>query len=327
MRNVIVGPSQSLFYYDEGLKLLPINLAIDVRRPHAQAFVSHAHADHIARHGYTLCTAETAAFLGLRLGPRPTREMSYGKNIDWGGVSLTVYPAGHCLGSAMLLVEHQGQRLLYTGDFKLRPALTTPAAQPVKADILIMETTYGEPRYRLPPEDEVIEDLACCIRDTWDRGRCPVIMAYALGKAQEVSRRLSEAGIGVVQHSSVATISRIYEQFGVSVGNYRPYDGRLERGEVLITSPQQRWDCPTESVVRIAVTGWALDPSAKYRLGADVVFPLSDHADYEELFQMVQTVQPQLVYCTHGPATFVRDLMERGWGARLLGRPTQKLLF
>lgn len=316
-----------LFYYDAGLKLLPIDLAIDVRRPHAQAFVSHAHADHIARHEYTLCTAETAALLRLRLGPRLTREMSYGQTIDWAGVSLTVYPAGHCLGSAMLLVEYGGQRLLYTGDFKLRAARTTPAAQPIKADALIMETTYGEPRYRLPPEEEVLEDLTRSLRDIWNCGRWPVIVAYALGKAQEVSKRLSDTGVPVVQHPSVASISRIYEQFGVSVGSYRLYQGALEPGEVLITSPQTHGDWSGNSVVRIAVTGWALHPSAKYRINADLAFPLSDHADYDELFQMVEAVQPQVVYCTHGPESFVRDLLERGWDARLLGRPTQKLLF
>lgn len=319
--------SKPLFYYDQGLKLLPVDLAIDVRRPHARAFVSHAHADHIARHEYVLCTPETAAFLRFRLGPRFIREMSFGETIDWAGVALTVYPAGHCLGSAMLLVEHEGQRLLYTGDFKLRPAMTTPGAEPVRADVLIMETTYGDPRYRLPPEDEVLADLKRAIQRIWDQGRWPVISAYALGKAQEISRRLSEAGVEVVQHSSVAAISRIYEQFGVSVGHYHLYEGVLNPGEVLITSPQARGDWLGDSSVRIAVTGWALDPSAKYRLNADLVFPISDHADYDELFQMVEAVRPAVVYCTHGPETFVRDLMERGWNARLLGRPTQRLLF
>ncbi|MGQ9505653.1 MAG: MBL fold metallo-hydrolase RNA specificity domain-containing protein [Thermogutta sp.] len=298
-----------------------------MRRPHAQAFVSHAHSDHIARHEYILCTAETGAFLRLRLGPRQTREMSYGQTIDWAGVSLTVYPAGHCLGSAMLAVEYRGERLLYTGDFKLRPALTTPAAQPIKADILIMETTYGDPRYRMPPEEEVLEDLIRAIRKIWDLGRWPVVIAYALGKAQEISARLCRAGLPIVQHSSVASISRIYEQFGVSLGSYRLFDGTLEPGEVLITSPQAVRNLANESVVRIAVTGWALHPSANYRLNADLAFPLSDHADYDELLQMVEAVQPTIVYCTHGPETFVRDLMERGWDARLLGRPTQKLLF
>lgn len=318
---------QRFFYYDRGLKLLPVDLAIDARFPYARAFVSHAHADHIARHGYVLCTAETAAFLEHLLGRREVRVLPYGEPIPWAGVQLTVYPAGHCLGSAMLLVEYGGQRLLYTGDFKLRPAKTVPAAEPVEADILIMESTYGHPRYRFPPEEIAIEQLLQAVQAACEQGKIPVVIAYALGKAQEISRRLSDAGLAVVQHPRVAAISRIYESFGVNVGDYRVFDGTVFPEEVLLVSPQVRLPWPEERMVRIAVTGWAMDPSARYRLGVDVMVPFSDHADYDGLIQLVERVRPRTVYTTHGPESFARDLQARGWQAFLLDRPTQKILF
>jgi len=319
-------PKQRLFYYDRALKLLPVDLAVDARFRQARAFVSHAHADHIARHEYVLCTEETAAFLNHRLGPRAVRTLRYGESINWAGVQLTVYPAGHCLGSAMLLVEHAGERLLYTGDFKLRKSLTVPPAQPVAADILIMESTYGHPMYRFPPEEMVFRDLVDTIARLFEQGKVPVILAYALGKAQEVSRRLSDAGLQLVLHRHVADISRIYESFGVNVGRYRVFDGTLQPGEVLVVSPGTKLDLVHDRTCRIAVTGWAVDPSARYRLGVDMAFPFSDHADYDGLLKLIELVRPRVVYATHGPECFVRDLQARGWEAYLLDRPTQKTL-
>src|SRR6185503_13132984 len=68
----------------------------------------------------------------------------------WNGHRLSTHPAGHVLGSAMLLVETEGQRLLYTGDFKLSPSATAAPAAPPRADVLVMESTFGDPAYRLP---------------------------------------------------------------------------------------------------------------------------------------------------------------------------------
>jgi Cft2 family RNA processing exonuclease len=319
-------PKQSLFYYDRALKLLPVDLAIDAQFRQARAFVSHAHADHIARHEYVLCTEETAALLNHRLGPRVVRTLRYGEAVDWAGVRLTVYPAGHCLGSAMLLVEYAGERLLYTGDFKLRPSLTVPPAQPVAADILIMECTYGHPLYRFPPEEVVFRDLVNTITRLFEQGVIPVIVAYALGKSQEISRRLSDAGLDLVLHRHVAEISRIYESFGVNVGRYRVFDGTVRSDEVLVVAPGTKLNLFNDRIYRIAVTGWAMEPSARFRLGVDVAFPFSDHADYDGLLELIELVRPRVIDATHGPECFVRDLQVRGWEAYLLDRPTQKTL-
>ena len=144
-----------MFHWENGLKLTNADLAIDFRRRQPRAFISHAHSDHMARHEFALCTPETAALYQLRLGPRQTLDMPYRQPIDWGGLRLTTYPAGHCLGSAMLLAEDEASTLLYTGDFKLRPSPTAEPAELPHADILVIESTYGHPDYRLPPREEM----------------------------------------------------------------------------------------------------------------------------------------------------------------------------
>ena len=63
------------------------------------------------------------------------------------------------------------------------------------------------------------------------------------------------------------------------------------------------------------MTGWAIDPAWRWRLGVDYAVPLSDHADFDELIECIERVQPGIIYCTHGPAEFVDLLRERGHNA------------
>lgn len=309
-----------MFHWEDGLRLTKADLAIDFRRRQPRAFVSHAHADHIARHEYALCTPQTSALYQFRLGRRPTLAMPYREPIEWGGLRLTTYPAGHCLGSAMLLAEDGDKSLLYTGDFKLGPSATAEEAELPRAEILVIETTYGHPDYRLPPRQEVLEQLFRLVRRVLSDGSTPVITAYALGKGQEVTRLLTAEGIPVLQHKSVYQTSRVYESCGVSLGRYGLFQGRSEPGWAVVVPPGTPRLEQLQREVRIAATGWAVDRRARHRLRADHAVALSDHAGYDELFEAVQRVGPETVYCTHGPQQFVQRLRQAGHDAHLLGQ-------
>jgi putative mRNA 3-end processing factor len=316
-----------VFHWDNGLVLTKARLAVDFARRQPRAFVSHAHSDHIARHEYALCTPETAALYQHRLGSRPTLPMPYRKPIEWGGLRLTTWPAGHCLGSAMLLAEDGDESLLYTGDFKLGESATAERAELPHAETLIIESTYGHPDYRLPPRRQAIDQLLTLVRAALAEGAVPVIQAYALGKGQEVTRLLTAAGIPVVQHRSVFGVSQVYEACGVPLGRFARFTGNVEPGWALVAPPNAGTFEQLGRQVRIAVTGWAVDQGCKYRLRVDHAVPLSDHADYDELFEAVRRVAPRVVYCTHGPESFVDRLRDAGYDARPLGRPRQKRLF
>lgn len=315
-----------MFHFDGGLKLTAADLAIDFRRRQPRGFISHAHTDHMARHALALCTPATAALYHLRCGVRQVMCLPYRQTIEWGGLRLTTFPAGHCLGSAMLLADDGNTRLLYTGDFKLGPSATSETAELPQADVLVMESTFGDPQYRLPPREEVIGELIDIVRQTLERDQTPVIEAYALGKAQEVTRILTDAGIAVLQHYEVHRVSKVYVKQGVLLGNFRRLAAPLVPGKAVIAPPGRR-HLPLPGVrrpVRIAVTGWAGDPSAKYRLDVDHAVPLSDHADYDDLFAAVEQVHPREVYCTHGPASFVDRLIDAGWNAFILGQAARQ---
>ena len=320
-----------MFHYDNGLFLTRAGLAVDVRRRQPRAFVSHAHTDHIARHELALATPVTGRLYRHRLGARHrVLEMRYGEPLEFGGLRLTALPAGHCFGSAMLLAEDGERSLLYTGDFKLGESATAEPAELPHADVMVMESTFGLPRYRLPPRADTVAVLIETVRTALADGKTPVIHAYPLGKSQEVTKLLTDAGIPVLQHAAIYQISRIYQECGMPLGDVGAYAGQPLAGHAVITLPRGMNDFRLANLgktVSIAPTGWAIDPGTKYRWGVDHAIPLSDHADFDQLIEAVRIVEPREVYCTHGSEEFVDHLRDLGFNAFPLAPRRQRRLF
>jgi Cft2 family RNA processing exonuclease len=320
-----------MFHWDNGLFLTRPRLGLDVRRRQPHGFVSHAHSDHIGPHELAYCTTATACLYRLRLGERRrTVDLAYRQPYDFGDVRLTLYPAGHCLGSAMLLVEGDAGSLLYTGDFKLGESATAEVAALPQADVLIMESTFGKPRYRMPPRSRTVEQLLELVTAALAEGRTPVIHAYPLGKSQEVTRILTDAGIPVLQHAATFAVSQAYIACGMHLGDVQAFRPELLPGRAVITLPQGARDYRLRGITRpvsIAVTGWAIDPGTKYRWGVDHALPLSDHADFDELLEAAQRVGAREIYCVHGPREFVGHLCAAGFNARPVHGSFQTRMF
>jgi Cft2 family RNA processing exonuclease len=317
-----------MLHYDRGLKLTDCDLAIDMRRRQPRGFISHAHADHVARHELALCTPQTARLYHHRHGVRPVLELPYRQPRQMGRTRLTTFPAGHVLGSAMLLAEVDGQSLLYTGDFKLGPSYTADEAELPRADVLVMESTYGDPAYRLPPRQQCCERLVEAVQHALACGTTPVIHAYVLGKAQEVTRILTSAGIPVLQHRLAYEVSCVYKACGIELGDFSLYLGHPQPGHAIVAPPRHQRGYRLAGlgrVVSIAVTGWAHNPHGRFRVHADHAIPLSDHADFDQLIACVEQVDPRVVLCTHGSPSFVDHLRRRGFNAHVLDEQAHQL--
>ena len=94
-----------------------------------------------------------------------------------------------------------------------------------------METTYGLPRYRLPPTELVVQQIVAFCREALEEGATPVLLGYSLGKAQEILCSLAEANLQPMLHGSVYRMTRIYEQFGQAFCEYERYDAEGGRGQ------------------------------------------------------------------------------------------------
>ena len=223
----------------------------------------------------------------------------------------------------MLLVEQSGTRLLYTGDFKLRKSLTAEDARIPTADVLVMECTFGLPELRRPDRSAVVAELVDLVRRIMARGNTPIIQAYVFGKAQEVTRILSDHGIGVLQHPEIFALSNLYEQLGCSLGDYRLLKTGSTAGRAVIVPPASQKCEPIAPIRRsesIAVTGWVLNSGWRSRSKTDHGIALSDHAGFDELLELVSRVNPRTILCHHGQVRFVDVLNKRGFDARFLER-------
>jgi len=314
--------------YERGVYLPAHDLWLDAWEPKRFAFVSHAHSDHIAPHQEIVLSERTARLMQARMpGTRMEHVLPFGEQRRVHDVDLTLLPAGHIFGSAQLFLSNKAQTLLYTGDFKLRRGKSAEPAEWRPADTLIMETTFGLPRYQFPPAEKVIDQIVAFCRDAIADNAVPVLLGYSLGKAQEILCSLDGAGLMPMLHGSVFQMTRVYEQFGQSFCKYVRYNKNDVDGKVLICPPSASHSPMVEKIPRrrvAMISGWAVEPNAIYRYQVDAAFPLSDHADYNDLIRYVDLVKPKCVLTLHGfAAEFARDLRERGIEAWALSEENQ----
>jgi putative mRNA 3-end processing factor len=309
--------------YREGLYLPDLDLWLDAEGQRDRSVISHGHSDHIAGHRAIIATPETARIFQHRRGDALMETIPYGERRDYGRFGLTFFPAGHCLGSAQVLVEADGERLVYTGDIKLRPNVTAEDAVIVPCDTLVMESTFGDPLYRFPPDVVTNERLYAAVDRALSDDRVPVVLAYALGKGQEALELLLRRNYRVTLHGSVWNVTEIYRELGVEFsGRYEKYDRERLRGRVLITPPGCRKQPMITNIERryvIMLTGWALHRSAPYMYkGVDLVLPLSDHADFDELVHLARASGAVRIITMHGAPKFAAALRDLGLNAEHL---------
>lgn len=317
--------------YHGGINLPNIGLWLDVRQRRDWAFVSHAHSDHVAAHGHAMLSEATMRFMQQRkCRPKTATILPFFDKYRHAGIDFTLYPSGHMLGSAQLLAESDGHRLLYSGDFKLQQNESAAAIKVPNADVLIMETTFGDQRYIFPPREQVVSAMCDWCDNCLADDIIPVLLGYSLGKGQEILAALSSRQYNFMLHPAIYEMTVIAEEMGVVFPRYQRWEAGMGTGGVLICPPHLlgkiRAQLPRfRSAI---VSGWAFQPSARYRFGADTAFCLSDHADYYELLEYVSRVNPQFVYTVHGFASnFANELRRRGYQASALDEDDQLALF
>ena len=312
-----------------GIHLPQIGWHLDAHRSVERCFVSHAHFDHLGRHKTVVCSKGTAQLMAVRMpGKRREIVLDFGEEHRLAdNTQIVLHPAGHIFGSAQILVKNHHGSLLYTGDFKLRPGLAAERCATPQADTLIMETTYGRPHYLFPPSDQVMADIVAFCRDAIEAKAVPVLFGYSLGRSQELLAGLSGAELPVMLHEKAWKMTRVYERLGMTFPLYRKFDHGTAQGHVIIApqqSPQSPWMRKIKSARTAAISGWALDRGAIYRYRCDAVFPLSDHAGFDDLLEFVRRVNPSRVFTVHGFAgDFARTLRQRGIEAWALGEENQ----
>ena len=230
----------------------------------------------------------------------------YGEGTEIGGVRFSFHPAGHVLGSAQILMEYAGERVVVTGDYKRRPDPTCALFEVVPCDVFITEATFGLPVFRHPPAAEEIGAVIRALEAQPDR--CVLIGAYALGKAQRVIAELRAAGHHqpIYLHGALQKMCALYEDFGIELGALLPVAGvpaAAMRGHVVMAPPSalgDRWSRRLPDPIPAMASGWMRVRQRARQRGVELPLILSDHADWDELTETIREVSPREVWITHG---------------------------
>lgn len=297
---------------DAGLYCKPGDFYIDPVRAVDRALVTHGHADHArAGHGSVLATHETLKIMRIRYGDgfAGAEQIAVpGKTLTINGVEVTFFPAGHVIGSAQILIEMNGLRIVASGDYKRRADPTCTAFEPVSCDVFITEATFGLPVFRHPDDGPEIEKLLQSLGRSPDRAH--LVGAYALGKAQRVIKLIRNAGYDrtIFIHGALAKLSEFYESEGVALGPLAP--ATLDKGAkeqfagTLIVGPpstfSDKWARRFPDPVSCFASGWMRIRQRAKQRGVELPLILSDHADWDELTGTITEIAPSEVWVTHG---------------------------
>jgi putative mRNA 3-end processing factor len=249
--------------------------------------------------------------MGLRYGADfagATQAAVLGETVDLNGVSVTFHPAGHVLGSAQIAVEHQGMRIVASGDYKRQKDATCMPFEPVKCDVFITEATFGLPVFRHPPDSGEIGRLLRSVAQFPERSH--LVGAYALGKAQRVMRLLRDAGYDrpIYIHGALARLSEYYQGQGIDLGALEPATvesgGKADFAGAVVVGPPSafadRWARRFPDPISCFASGWMRIRQRAKQGGVELPLIISDHGDWDELISTIKQTGAGEIWVTHG---------------------------
>jgi putative mRNA 3-end processing factor len=312
-----------------GLYCEPGDFHVDPSRPTPRAIITHGHGDH-ARPGNSqvLATRETLAIMRARYGDdagTAMQPLSYSESLTVGEVKVRLVPAGHVLGSAQIVLDYRGCRVVVSGDYKRRPDPTCAPFEPVNCDLFITEATFGLPVFRHPPDDQEIDKLLHSVSLFPDR--CHLVGVYVLGKCQRVLALLRRAGYEepVYLHGALIGMTELYEQLDVPLGPVLPATGVPRdalKGRIVLappSAPAEPWSRRLPDPLVAQASGWMRVRQRAKASGVELPLVISDHADWDELTQTLDDVAAEEVWVTHGrEEALVHYATKKGYCARAL---------
>lgn len=297
-----------VYFDDKGLYCKYGDFHLDPQQPAKTAIISHAHADHaVSGNTDVYCTRATASIMQLRYDRTAARVFhiaEFNRPFVVGGVTITLVPAGHMLGSAQILMEYRGARYLYTGDYKLQPDATCEPVEWVTTDVLITESTFADPAVIHPdPVAEIkkINDIKVNI----------LLGAYALGKSQRLINLITEHAPQkkILVHHKIMPINFIYEKMGFPPGKYQIYGRKLMKvqDEFVYIVPPFTFDSYIRAtgVKRLFASGWK-----NLQVNNQDTLFISDHVDWNDILQTIAQTQPQQVWTLHGKGEHLRAYLK-----------------
>ena len=282
-------------------------------------FITHAHSDHT--YGFATSAKKHSTLETLRIYEslwkrrvKNCQTLKIGETIRFDGCEVIVLNAGHMLGSCQFELVTPEFTAIYTGDINCVDTLTTRAAHHKPCDYLVVEATYGHPSYVFPRRSTIYADIIRWTMTEIKEGKTPTFQVYSSGKPQDLVRLFNVyTKVPVVCSPLIARANSVHNENGVRLDyldSSTPNGLRTLKtgGCVYITTAGT--DHMPRNASRAVATGWALRQAFR----SYTAFPLSSHADYNQLMQFVSSVNPKRVYVFTGYADVLSTQIERKLG-------------
>ena len=297
-------------FINHQLFIKDINVHIDPILPKKTAIITHGHADH-ARfgHDHVIATRQTIDIMKIRYGENCAKKFTslrYGQKYKIKDYQFTLYPAGHILGSAQVLVEKDNHRLVITGDYKVGRDDTCANFKAIKCDTLITEATFGLPIFQHPdPKEEIVKLLTSVKKN---KRNCHIVGAYALGKAQRVMNLIRQHGYKetIYIHGSLEKLCNYYKKEKINIGDFDKVskkDKNFYEGKIIIAPPsalKDRWSRRFPNPIICMASGWMTVKQRAKQQGIEVPLVISDHSDWNELLETINKTKAKNILVTHG---------------------------
>ncbi len=311
--------NELISFTKDGIYCLIGDFWIDPNKVRPVAIITHAHSDHARRgHGKYICHSDTGELIKLFYGKDSNiSALSYGEEILRNGVKITLFPAGHILGSSQVLLEYEGLRVVVAGDYKVGKDSASEPFVPVKCDVFVTESTFAKPHYTWANQDEVFDDINNWWTENKEKGIISVLSAYSLGKSQHILRNLDHRIGSIFVTDQINEINKIYIKSGYVMPQTSLLDAWTDetalKGSLIIAASLTNYPnvraISNKDIRR--VSGWAMDRG----LGPEG-FPISDHADWNGLNEAIKSSGAKRVYVQHGfTSSYAKYLRGEGYEA------------
>lgn len=305
----------------KGLYCAAGDFFIDPWAPVNKAIITHAHSDH-ARTGSQqyLCHHHSVPLLQLRLGNHAYKGIAWNQPVHINGVSVSLHPAGHIIGSSQVRIAYKGEVWVVSGDYKLENDGLSGAFEPVTCHTFVTESTFGLPIYTWQPQAAVYAQMQQWVLNNQANGITSVLIAYSLGKAQRVVQALHPVAKQIFVHGAIANTHDALLRAGFQLPQVHTISAQTPvsalKGTVVIAPPSTldtTWMQRFSPYATGICSGWMQVRGNVKRSNADAAFVLSDHADWPGLLQAIKATQAQKVWVTHGfQSVLSRYLNEQG---------------
>lgn len=330
-----------------GAILLGRNFVIDGYWDRMVRVITHIHSDHtrdlsrsLQRSSMIVMTHATLELLyeimNLSVADRvllsqKAMPLNYGEKACIENECITLIESDHIIGSAQVLIESNGLRLGYTGDFKLG---RTPIMKDL--DVLVIEATYGSPKYRRRFKHDVERLLIDVIEDGISRG-VPIRIYGYHGKLQEVMEIIRRHGITVpfIMPPKIYRVTKIAVKYGYKIDNfYNMYsqEGRdiaSSNNYILFMHMNRAIERDLRSGVNIILSGWEFSEPIKRVDDNTWLVAFSDHADFDELIEYIVKASPKHLVIDNsreGAAEELAEVVRREYGIDAIVLPSKESL-